>query len=94
MTKFEWDPSKARANLAKHGVSFETVADFDWSRAIEIEDDRFEYGEARTLALGPIKSRLHVLIYTSRGKIVRVISLRLATPRERRDYEKTQAGGS
>jgi uncharacterized protein len=93
MTQYEWDPGKARANLAKHGVSFDSVADFDWSRAIEIEDGRFDYGEARTLAIGPIKSRLFVLIYTARGESVRVISLRRATPRERRDYEKAQAGG-
>jgi len=48
MTQYEWDPGKARANLAKHGVSFDLVADFDWARAIEIEDDRLDYGEART----------------------------------------------
>lgn len=92
MTEYEWDPRKARANLAKHGISFDAVADFDWSSAIEIEDDRFEYGEERTLAIGPIKGVLFVLIYTSRDEVARIISLRRATPRERRDYEKAQAG--
>lgn len=73
-------------------MSFDAVADFDWSSAIEIEDDRFEYGEERTLAIGPIKGVLFVLIYTSRDEVARIISLRRATPRERRDYEKAQAG--
>ena len=94
MVKYEWDPAKERANRAKHGVSFAAVLDFDWSRAIEIEDDRFDYGEARMVALAPIKRSVFTLIYTSRGEVVRVISLRRATPRERRDYEKAQASGN
>ncbi len=58
MVRYEWARSKERANRAKHGVSFDLVEDFDWSRAIEIEDDRFDQGEVRMLALGPIKPSL------------------------------------
>ena len=30
--EFDWDPQKAANNLAKHGVSFDVVLDWDWSR--------------------------------------------------------------
>ena len=83
---YEWDAAKAQANVAKHGVRFERVHDFDWNSAIEREDDREDYGELRMVALGFIGRRLHVLIYTPRGDIIRVISLRRAEKREERAY--------
>lgn len=80
--RYEWDTDKARANLEKHGVSFEDVARFDWDSAIEAEDIRYDYGELRMQALGLIDNRLHVLVYTMRGNSVRVISLRKANRRD------------
>lgn len=45
--KFEWDPNKARRNVAKHGVSFE-VARRVWDDPLHvIVPDRFEDGEER-----------------------------------------------
>ncbi len=87
---YEWDLAKARANLAKHGVRFERVHDFEWNSAIEREDDREDYGELRMVALGFIGQRLYVLIYTPRGEAVRVISLRRATKREELAYYEAQ----
>ena len=51
---YEWDAAKAVQDLAKHGVSFETVSGFDWRTAIEVEDTRYDYGETRMQALGKI----------------------------------------
>ncbi len=88
---YQWDKLKQEANLARHGVDFSAVYDFDWTSAIEIEDDRRDYGEIRWLALGFIGSRLHVLVYTMRGQAIRVVSLRRANLRERKDYDQAQA---
>jgi uncharacterized DUF497 family protein len=88
---YEWDDAKATANLAKHGVSFEAVYDFDWNSAIERVDDRFDYDELRVIALGFIGIRLHVLVFTPRGETMRVISLRRATKHERKAYDEAQA---
>ncbi len=85
---FEWDDDKAAANLAKHGVAFERVGDFDWSTAQIIVDDREDYGELRMKALGLIGDRLHVLIFTEREDAIRVISLRRANKREVEAYEQ------
>lgn len=84
---FEWDADKAAANLAKHGVSFERVHDFEWSTAQITTDDREDYGEVRTIALGLIGPVLHTLVFTERGDRIRVISLRKATKREVKAYD-------
>lgn len=88
---YEWHETKRAANFAKHGTDFIDAERFEWATAIEAIDNRFDYGEERWVALGFIDNRLHVLIYTRRGKSIRLISLRLANSREREYYEKTQA---
>jgi len=86
--EYEWDDSKCKANIAKHGVDFLSAEEFDWSTAIEVIDDRLDYGENRWIALGFIGNCLHVMIYTDRIDTIRVISLRKAKRHERRYYEK------
>ncbi len=86
--RYEWDEAKRRANIAKHGVDFAAMEDFDWETAAVIFDDRHE--EARWIAAGFIEWYLHVVVYTVRGETVRVISLREATPREKKHYDETQ----
>ncbi|MGK9171168.1 BrnT family toxin [Inquilinus limosus] len=86
-----WDEAKAINNLAKHGVAFEAVYDFDWDTAYLVEDSRFDYGEQRSIAFGLIGEDLHVLVYTVRDDLVRVISLRRANRRERTLYGKAQS---
>ena len=85
---YEWDETKARANLARHGVNFESASEFDWTSAIETIDDRFDYGEDRWIVMGKIGSKLHVLVYTLRSTNIRIISLRKANKRERDFYER------
>ena len=53
---------------------------------ILVTDDRFDYGEARTLAFGRIGGRLFVCVFADRDAERRVISLRKANSREVRRY--------
>jgi len=55
---------------------------------VRIEDRRFDYGETRLIAYGPIDGRLHCVWYTLRGDVVRIIGLRKANDRERKRYER------
>ncbi|MBV5341799.1 MAG: BrnT family toxin [Deltaproteobacteria bacterium] len=89
--QYEWDESKRAANLAKHGVDFIEAEGFEWQKALESQDNRVDYGEDRWVALGCIGNRIYTLIYTRRGDMIRLISLRRANKREREYYEKTQA---
>lgn len=84
----EFDPAKDKTNTAKHGVSLQAGEQFDWKNALEREDDRFDYGEVRFVALGLIGDRLHVLVFAegSHDNTIRAISLRPAEKHEARLY--------
>lgn len=84
--RYEWDESKRVANLARHGIDFMTAKNFAWDTAVETIDDRFDYGEERWVALGMIHGTLHVLVYTHRITVIRIISLRKANAHEREFY--------
>ena len=89
--KFEWDEVKRQANLKKHGVDF-IVAARIMSRGTEWKHDgRRDYGENRYLVYGVDGGRLHVVVFSTRGEVVRIISVRKANKRERREYEQPTA---
>jgi uncharacterized protein len=77
-----FDPAKDAANIAKHGLSLAEAVEFEMNRARVSRDTRRNYGEARFVAVGPLRRRLCVLIFTVRDGAVRVISLRRANARE------------
>lgn len=85
---FEWDPSKASANLRKHGVGFpDAVGALVDPLALTRPDDYAD--EPRCATLGTdFLGRLIVVIWTERGRAIRIISARKATPLERRRYEE------
>jgi len=85
----EWDPNKAKANLAKHGVAFtDAVPVLEDELALTIRDP-FSESEERwiTLGLGALGGVL-VVIYAWRGDRVRLISARPATAQEVHQYEE------
>ena len=91
--QFEWDPNKAAANLRKHGVSFdEAITAFGDPLSILLPDPDHSVGEERYVVLGTSNvGRLLVVTFVERPPRTRIISARLATRRERHDYEETQA---
>jgi uncharacterized DUF497 family protein len=85
----EWDPAKARSNLAKHGISF-SVADtiFDDEFAISKPDIGLA-GEQRFAVIGTdALGRIFVVSYTYRQNGLRIILARRATRLERKEYGK------
>lgn len=82
--KFEWDPAKAKANIARHGVRFEkaqaVLAD---PQAIELLDESTE--EERWRLLGR-RALILTIVYTERGDRIRLISARKASKREQEIY--------
>jgi uncharacterized DUF497 family protein len=87
--EFEWDETKARSNIEKHGVTFEEAA--------EVFLDPFYQGgdasvndEAREFIIGySLSLRLLLVVYVERGERMRIISARLATRHERKLYEES-----
>ena len=87
---FEWDESKAKVNTRKHGVTFEEASTvFADPLSVTICDPVRSEDEDRYIALGESqRRRLLVVVFTDRGDRIRLISARVATRRERKDYEK------
>lgn len=91
--RFEWDPQKAIENFAKHKVSFDEASTvFGDPLSGTIPDPEHSIEEPRFITVGLSNaSRLLVVVHADREDIVRLISARRATRRERRSYEsKTQ----
>ena len=85
---FEWDESKRRLNLIKHGVDFSEAALLLSAAPIILEDKRRDYGEPRYLALGEMDGVLFVVAFTLREDAIRLISARRGNARERKFYEE------
>lgn len=84
--QIEFDPNKDVGNQSKHGVSLALAVELDWEAALVWVDDRFEYGEARMIALAPKTGILYCVAFVDRGEARRIISLRRANRREVKHY--------
>lgn len=84
-----WDEGKKISTQRRHGVSFEEAAEFLSSGVdyLEIFDEAHSDTEDRFIAVGPIRRGLVVIVWTERDEeVVRIISARWATRRERALY--------
>jgi uncharacterized DUF497 family protein len=88
---FSWDPRKARANLRKHKVGFpEAMTTFGDPLSVTVPDRLHSAHEFRFILIGRSKrGRLLVISHVERSESeIRLISARLATRLERRQYEE------
>jgi hypothetical protein len=89
--RYQWDPDKETANREKHGIGFDEVrelfeGDTDY---LEIFDEEHSIVEERFIAVGPIARGVVLVVWTEPGEdVVRIISARLATPRERELFHR------
>jgi hypothetical protein len=88
---FEWDRRKESANRRKHGVAFEEAATvFNDPLSVTIPDPDHAHDEDRWVIMGVSGQRnLLVVVHTIRGEQIRLITARLATKHERRNYEES-----
>lgn len=84
---YEFDPAKDERNRRRHGLGLADFAGFD-AEPLIVEDDRFDYGERRYRAFGRIDGHAYCLVYTVRGRKLRLISFRRAHDEEIRRYEQ------
>ena len=89
--RFEWDEDKASSNLRKHGVTFDEASTvFADPLAVIFDDEEHSPDELREIPIGhSVLQQLLPVSFTERGDdLVRIISARKATNRERKDYEE------
>ncbi len=86
--EFEWDSAKSDWTFRTRGFDFATAALVFDDIYIEQEDEREDYGETRYIVTGVVGDLMLVLIvvWTPRAHKRRIISARLAEPKEREEY--------
>ena len=86
--RYTWDPEKDALNRRKHGLSLPAgiAALEDPDRDLWV-DDRFDYGEERTITLGLSAGRVLYVVSAERGEdCTRIISARKAEDDEIERY--------
>lgn len=82
----EFDPNKDKININQHQLSLSQADRIEWDTLYATEDKRHNYGEIRMVGYAFIGIRLYCVVYTDRGNSRRIISLRKANNREKRNY--------
>ena len=92
LTGFEWDQGNVDKNLIKHNVeNWECEQVFFNDPLVVIDDLKHSVAEKRFTAFGRTDvGRLLIVIFTIRSKLIRVISAREMSRRERNFYEENQ----
>jgi uncharacterized protein len=88
---FEWNKKKAKINFTKHKVDFEEAKTVFYNPLSRIFDDEIHsINEKRELIIGhSSKGRLLIVIFTEKKQnLIRLISARIATNKERKEYEE------
>ncbi|HFB52075.1 MAG TPA: BrnT family toxin [Anaerolineae bacterium] len=87
---FSWNREKAKRNIKKHGVDFEeALTVFSDPLAAIFFDEEHSIDENREIIIGhSVKNRLLLVSFTERDDAIRIISARVATKKERKDYEE------
>ncbi len=83
---FVWDEKKRLLNLRKHGLDFVDCAALFRGPLVTWPDVRFDYEELRYVAVGLIRDRVVVAVYTELPGSIRVISMRKASKHEEASY--------
>jgi hypothetical protein len=87
--KFEWDETKNRENIRKHGIDFADAPEVFRGPMLARLDTREDYGEDRWFGIGLLRGRVVFVAFTEKeSDVIRVISMRKADHNERREFEK------
>ena len=96
MQRFVWDHEKARVNLRKHRISFETAARVFADPWALTKQDRIEHGEYRWQTVGMIDGITVMLVAHTLEEdpdgveVIRIISARRANLKETKRYEQNR----
>lgn len=86
--KFEWDPSKAKINLAKHGISFEEALTIFENIYFEIMDESTDEERFKAIGISRLLKVLVVVYCHKENDITRIISARKASKNEEKRYQE------
>ena len=86
--KIEYDQNKREKTLLERGIDFARAGEIFARMHFTAEDCRQDYGEIRKITVGKLDARIVVMVWTPRGNVRRIISMRKANEREIKRFEK------
>ena len=86
--RFEWDETKRRSNIKRHGIDFVDVDEVFADETITFLDDRDDYGETRFLTFGLLWGEVVAIVHIETDEVIGVISVRRASKDEEETYFK------
>jgi hypothetical protein len=88
--KFEWDHKKSKLNFEKHGVSFEEASTILGDPlSLTVYDEVHSDSEDRYITIGQsCHNKIIVVVHADRINNLRIISARLATSNEKKQYRE------
>ena len=85
--KISYDPKKRARTLTERGLDFESFAEVFDAVNLTYEDKRHDYGETRLITIGFMGGRMVVVVWTQRGAVNHIISMRRANEKEQKRYK-------
>jgi hypothetical protein len=86
--KVSYDPHKRARTLAERGLDFEDTGQVFAGPQYTVRDDRLDYGEERLVTYGLLDRRLVAVVWTPRGEVRHIISMRKCNAREQAKFER------
>ncbi len=86
--KITFDPTKRERTLIERKLDFMDASKVFEGRTLTLEDDRFDYGERRFQTYGVLAGRGVMVVWTPRGEVRHVMSMRYCHERESRKVRK------
>jgi uncharacterized protein len=86
MSKVTFDSAKRTKTLKERGLDMARADEIFEGVTLTLQDDREDYGEPRYITVGYLDCRMVVLVWTPRGTVRRIMSLRKANEREQKIY--------
>jgi len=86
LNEIEYGENKRIATLEARGLDMARSCAILDGPTLTVRDSRKEYGEERNISIGFLDDVMVVLVWTLRGDVHRIISMRKANERERRFY--------
>ena len=83
MVRVSFNPTKRADTLRERGIDFAIDAERVFAgRTATWDDDRRDYGERRLITVGYLGKRMVVMVWTPRGAVRHIISMRFAHAKE------------
>lgn len=85
--EISYDPEKQAWTVVHRGLDFEQAKMVFAGPEYTVRDDRSDYGEDRLVTYGLLHGRLVAVVWTPRGEIRHIISMRKCNAREQAKFE-------